>query len=186
MLFSISTANGLLATFGIAIMNGVVLAIYIRDLKASGLGARDAATHAAAMPLPPMIMMAQVAARGFLPMARSTRAGAEIQRPLTTVVIGRLISTTLPPGQAADGLSRGRWPASGGGPARFARCATAPKCGGAQRATHERDKVSTIGMWIRNSVLLPRRGAGDYLVLVPSGSPACWTAMPLPTRSRRS
>ena len=73
MLFSISTANRLLATFGIAIMNGVVLAIYIRDLKASGLGARDAATHAAAMPLPPMIMMAQVAARGFLPMARSTR-----------------------------------------------------------------------------------------------------------------
>ncbi len=94
-LFSTSAANGLIATFGIAIMNGVVRAIYIRDLKASGLGARDAATHAAAMPLPPMIMMAQVAARGSLPMARSTRAGAEIQRPLVTVVIGGLISATL-------------------------------------------------------------------------------------------
>ncbi|MGU3468372.1 efflux RND transporter permease subunit [Methylobacterium sp. C33D] len=95
MPFSISAAIGFIATFGIAILNGVVLTSYIRDLEASGLGPREAATRAAEMRLRPVMMTALVAALGFLPMALSTSAGAEVQRPLATVVIGGLISATL-------------------------------------------------------------------------------------------
>ncbi|MBP1183830.1 efflux RND transporter permease subunit [Methylobacterium sp. PvR107] len=95
MPFSISAAIGFIATFGIAILNGVVLTSYIRDLEATGLAPREAATRAAAMRLRPVMMTALVAALGFLPMALSTSAGAEVQRPLATVVIGGLISATL-------------------------------------------------------------------------------------------
>ncbi|URD38690.1 CusA/CzcA family heavy metal efflux RND transporter [Methylobacterium tardum] len=95
MPFSISAAIGFIATFGIAILNGVVLTSYIRDLEATGLAPREAATRAAGMRLRPVIMTALVAALGFLPMALSTSAGAEVQRPLATVVIGGLISATL-------------------------------------------------------------------------------------------
>jgi heavy metal efflux system protein len=95
MPFSISAAIGFIATFGIAILNGVVLTSYIRDLEASGLDPREAATRAAEMRLRPVMMTALVAALGFLPMALSTSAGAEVQRPLATVVIGGLISATL-------------------------------------------------------------------------------------------
>lgn len=119
-------------------------------------------------------------------MAFSTGARAEVRRPLVTVVIWVLIAATpltlvvLP---AVDltvaGLHR---PSSGPGPLRD----TVPKRGGARRPTRERDKVSAIGMWIRNSVLMPGRCSGDYAELTRSGSPACWTATPLPTRSRRS
>lgn len=76
-------------------LNGVVLTSYIRDLEATGLAPREAATRAAAMRLRPVIMTALVAALGFLPMALSTSAGAEVQRPLATVVIGGLVSATL-------------------------------------------------------------------------------------------
>ena len=95
MPFSISAAIGFIATFGIAILNGVVLTSYIRDLEGSGLDPREAATQAAEMRLRPVMMTALVAALGFLPMALSTSAGAEVQRPLATVVIGGLISATL-------------------------------------------------------------------------------------------
>ena len=95
MPFSISAAIGFIATFGIAILNGVVLTSYIRDLEGSGLDPREAATRAAEMRLRPVMMTALVAALGFLPMALSTSAGAEVQRPLATVVIGGLISATL-------------------------------------------------------------------------------------------
>ena len=95
MPFSISAAIGFIATFGIAILNGVVLTSYIRDLEESGLDPQEAATHAAEMRLRPVMMTALVAALGFLPMALSTSAGAEVQRPLATVVIGGLISATL-------------------------------------------------------------------------------------------
>ncbi|WFS09160.1 CusA/CzcA family heavy metal efflux RND transporter [Methylobacterium sp. 391_Methyba4] len=95
MPFSISAAIGFIATFGIAVLNGVVLTSYIRDLEATGLGAKEAATRAAEMRLRPVMMTALVAALGFLPMALSTSAGAEVQRPLATVVIGGLISATL-------------------------------------------------------------------------------------------
>ena len=95
MPFSISAAIGFIATFGIAILNGVVLTSYIRDLEASGLDPEEAATRAAEMRLRPVMMTALVAALGFLPMALSTSAGAEVQRPLATVVIGGLITATL-------------------------------------------------------------------------------------------
>ncbi len=81
MPFSISAAIGFIATFGIAILNGVVLTSTIRDLEASGLDLREAATRAAERRLRPVMMTALVAALGFLPMALSTSAGAEVQRP---------------------------------------------------------------------------------------------------------
>ncbi|KTS22440.1 cation transporter [Methylobacterium indicum] len=93
--FSVSAAIGFIATFGIAVLNGVVLTSYIRDLERSGLDPEEAATRAAEMRLRPVMTTALVAALGFLPMALSTSAGAEVQRPLATVVIGGLVTATL-------------------------------------------------------------------------------------------
>ena len=93
--FSVSAAIGFIATFGIAVLNGVVLTSYIRDLERKGLDAVQAATEAAEMRLRPVLTTALVATLGFLPMALSTSAGAEVQRPLATVVIGGLITATL-------------------------------------------------------------------------------------------
>jgi heavy metal efflux system protein len=93
--FSVSAAIGFIATFGIAVLNGVVLTSYIRDLERSRLDAVQAATEAAEMRLRPVLTTALVATLGFLPMALSTSAGAEVQRPLATVVIGGLITATL-------------------------------------------------------------------------------------------
>ena len=94
MPFSISAAIGFIATSGIAVLNGVVLTSYIRDIEASGVDAREAAARGAEMRLRPVMTTALVATLGFLPMALSTSAGAEVQRPLATVVIGGLISAT--------------------------------------------------------------------------------------------
>ena len=93
--FSVSAAIGFIATFGIAVLNGVVLTSYIRDLERKGLDAVQAATEAAEMRLRPVLTTALVATLGFLPMALLTSAGAEVQRPLATVVIGGLITATL-------------------------------------------------------------------------------------------
>jgi cobalt-zinc-cadmium resistance protein CzcA len=92
--FSISAAIGFIATFGIAILNGVVLVTYIRNLRETHTP-REAAMDAARQRLRPVLMTAAVATLGFLPMALSTSAGAEVQRPLATVVIGGLITATL-------------------------------------------------------------------------------------------
>ena len=92
--FSISAAIGFIATFGIAILNGVVLAAYLRDERARGRSATEAAREAAERRLRPVLTTALVAALGFLPMAVSTGAGAEVQRPLATVVIGGLAVAT--------------------------------------------------------------------------------------------
>ncbi|WP_295844696.1 CusA/CzcA family heavy metal efflux RND transporter [Tardiphaga sp.] len=92
--FSISAAIGFIATFGIAILNGVVLVTYIQNLSA-GASPREAAMEAARKRLRPVLMTASVATLGFLPMAISTSAGAEVQRPLATVVIGGLITATV-------------------------------------------------------------------------------------------
>jgi cobalt-zinc-cadmium resistance protein CzcA len=92
--FSISAAIGFIATFGIAILNGVVLVTYIQNLSL-GVSPRVAAMDAARQRLRPVLMTASVATLGFLPMALSTSAGAEVQRPLATVVIGGLITATL-------------------------------------------------------------------------------------------
>jgi len=92
---SISAAVGFIALFGVAVMNGVVLVTCIRDLHAGGLTAAEAAVQGARRRLRPVMMTALVAALGFLPMALSTTAGAEVQRPLATVVIGGLVTATL-------------------------------------------------------------------------------------------
>ena len=95
MPFSISAAVGFIALFGIAILNGVVMVSYMEELRAAGLGAVVAARRAAITRLRPVLMTATVASLGFLPMAISTNSGAEVQRPLATVVIGGLISATM-------------------------------------------------------------------------------------------
>ena len=113
--FSISAAIGFIATFGIAILNGVVLAAYVKSERVRGRSAAEAAREAAERRLRPVLTTALVAALGFLPMAVSTGAGAEVQRPLATVVIGGLIMATaltllvLPTLYPfVDGLFRGR------------------------------------------------------------------------------
>ncbi|MCC7540083.1 MAG: efflux RND transporter permease subunit [Deltaproteobacteria bacterium] len=96
MPFSISAAIGFIALFGIAVLNGVVLLTTIKKLRAeAGLSPRDAAREGAERRLRAVVMTATVAALGFLPMALSGSAGAEVQRPLATVVIGGLVSATL-------------------------------------------------------------------------------------------
>jgi len=92
---SISAAVGFIALFGVAVMNGVVLVSCILDLHNGGLSAIEAARQGAQQRLRPVLMTALVAALGFLPMALSTTAGAEVQRPLATVVIGGLLTSTL-------------------------------------------------------------------------------------------
>ena len=95
MPFSISAGIGFISTFGIAILDGVVLASYIQQERGEGRNSRDAAKDAAEKRLRPVLTTALVASIGFLPMAVSTSAGAEVQRPLATVVIGGLITATL-------------------------------------------------------------------------------------------
>jgi cobalt-zinc-cadmium resistance protein CzcA len=92
--FSISAAVGFIALFGIAVMNGVVLVSYVRRLHESGSSAIEAAKEGAEVRLRPVLMTALVAALGFLPMALASSAGSEVQKPLATVVIGGLITST--------------------------------------------------------------------------------------------
>jgi len=93
--FSISAGVGFIALFGVAVLNGVVLVAAIRRLLSDGLELHEAVGRGASNRLRPVLMTALVASLGFLPMALSTSAGAEVQRPLATVVIGGLISSTL-------------------------------------------------------------------------------------------
>ncbi|MBL9107475.1 MAG: efflux RND transporter permease subunit [Myxococcales bacterium] len=95
MPFSISAAIGFIALFGIAVLNGVVLLTTIKKLRAQGHGPREAAREGAEGRLRAVVMTATVAALGFLPMALSGSAGAEVQRPLATVVIGGLVTATF-------------------------------------------------------------------------------------------
>ncbi len=93
--FSISAGVGFIALFGIAVLNGVVLISYVVEKREQGLSARAAAREGALTRLRPVLMTALVASFGFLPMALATSAGAEVQRPLATVVIGGLVTSTL-------------------------------------------------------------------------------------------
>ncbi|MEZ4432022.1 MAG: CusA/CzcA family heavy metal efflux RND transporter [bacterium] len=93
--FSISAGVGFIALFGVAVLNGVVLLTYIRERRARGLDPEAAALEGARIRLRPVLMTALVAALGFIPMALAHSAGAEVQRPLATVVIGGLVSSTL-------------------------------------------------------------------------------------------
>jgi len=91
---SISAAIGFIALFGIAVLNGVVLVSHIRQLEAEGFPTDQAVMQGAMDRLRPVLMTALVASLGFLPMALATSMGAEVQRPLATVVIGGLITST--------------------------------------------------------------------------------------------
>jgi cobalt-zinc-cadmium resistance protein CzcA len=92
--FSISAGVGFIALFGVAVLNGLVLVSFCLQLQGQGTSARDAIIEAASLRLRPVLMTALVAALGFIPMALSRAAGAEVQRPLATVVIGGLVSAT--------------------------------------------------------------------------------------------
>ena len=83
------------ALFGVAALNGVVLITYINQLRAEGADLDDAVRAGMDVRLRPVLMTALVASVGFIPMATSTSSGAEVQRPLATVVIGGLVSATL-------------------------------------------------------------------------------------------
>lgn len=95
MPFSISAGVGFIALFGIAVLNGVVLVSHVLQLQDEGAPAGEAVERGALTRLRPVLMTAAVAAFGFVPMALSTSAGAEVQRPLATVVIGGLVTATL-------------------------------------------------------------------------------------------
>ncbi|MFA7604489.1 MAG: CusA/CzcA family heavy metal efflux RND transporter [Novosphingobium sp.] len=95
MPFSISAAVGFIALSGIAVLNGLVMVTSIQELMARGMDRAQAAHEGAMMRLRPVVMTALVASLGFVPMAIASGAGAEVQKPLATVVIGGLISATL-------------------------------------------------------------------------------------------
>ena len=93
--FSISAAVGFIALSGIAILNGLVMVSFIRDLRKEGLALDLAIIQGAITRLRPVLTTALVASLGFIPMAFNTGIGSEVQRPLATVVIGGIISSTL-------------------------------------------------------------------------------------------
>ncbi len=95
MPFTISAGVGFIALSGIAVLNGLVLVSSIRNLQQEGVGFLDAVRTSGALRMRPVIMTALVAAFGFIPMMISVGVGAEVQRPLATVVVGGIITSTL-------------------------------------------------------------------------------------------
>ncbi len=92
--FSISASVGFVALFGVAVLNGLVLVSRVRQLLDRGVALAEAVRDAAISRLRPVLMTASVASLGFVPMALATGPGAEVQRPLATVVIGGVLSST--------------------------------------------------------------------------------------------
>jgi len=92
---SVSGAIGFIALFGVAVLNGIVMVSYFNKLREEGQSLDEAITNGATIRLRPVLMTAFVASLGFIPMALSHNTGAEVQRPLATVVIGGLITSTL-------------------------------------------------------------------------------------------
>ena len=95
MPLSISAAVGFIALSGVAVLNGVVMLSFIRNLRTRAIAIEQAVVEGAVKRLRPVLMTALVASLGFLPMAINVGTGAEVQRPLATVVIGGIISSTL-------------------------------------------------------------------------------------------
>jgi cobalt-zinc-cadmium resistance protein CzcA len=91
---NLSASVGFIALFGVAVLNGIVMVSYVNRLRQDGIGVTEAVIEGAAVRLRPVLMTALVASLGFVPMALATSAGAEVQRPLATVVIGGLITST--------------------------------------------------------------------------------------------
>jgi len=92
---SVTSAIGFIALFGVAVLNGVVMLEHINHLRKEGADLESAVVNGASARLRPVIMTALVASLGFIPMAFNTTQGSEVQRPLATVVIGGLITSTL-------------------------------------------------------------------------------------------
>ena len=92
---SVPSAIGFIAVFGVAMLNGIVLVGFLNQLRENGLSVREAVVQGTALRLRPVLMTASVAILGLLPMLLSSGVGAETQRPLATVVVGGLISSTL-------------------------------------------------------------------------------------------
>ena len=92
---SISAAVGFIALSGIAVLNGLVMVAFIRDLRQDGAPLDEAILEGALTRLRPVLMTALVASLGFVPMALNTGVGSEVQRPLASVVIGGILSSTL-------------------------------------------------------------------------------------------
>ena len=95
MPFSISAAVGFIALSGVAVLNGLVMVTFINQMREEGEDLEDAIIHGSIVRLRPVLMTALVAALGFVPMAIATGSGAEVQKPLATVVIGGIVSATL-------------------------------------------------------------------------------------------
>jgi cobalt-zinc-cadmium resistance protein CzcA len=95
MPFSITAAVGFIALSGVAVLNGLVMIAYFNQLREEGKSVRDSVVEGSLTRLRPVLMTAFVAALGFVPMAIATGAGAEVQRPLATVVIGGVLSSTF-------------------------------------------------------------------------------------------
>jgi cobalt-zinc-cadmium resistance protein CzcA len=93
--FSISAGIGFIALSGVAVLNGLVMVSFINQLRREGAGLHEAIVRGSLTRLRPVLMTALVASLGFVPMAIATGTGAEVQRPLATVVIGGIISSTL-------------------------------------------------------------------------------------------
>jgi cobalt-zinc-cadmium resistance protein CzcA len=93
--FSITAGVGFIALSGVAVLNGLVMVSFIRHLREQGLGLERAVVQGCATRLRPVLMTALVASLGFVPMALAHGTGAEVQRPLATVVIGGIVSSTL-------------------------------------------------------------------------------------------
>ncbi|MGH8077943.1 MAG: efflux RND transporter permease subunit, partial [Lysobacter sp.] len=91
----VPSAIGFIAVFGVAMLNGIVLVSFLNELRDKGLSPREAVLQGTAMRLRPVLMTASVAILGLVPMLLSSGVGAETQRPLATVVVGGLISSTL-------------------------------------------------------------------------------------------
>lgn len=95
MPFSISAGIGFIALSGVAVLNGLVMVTFIRQLRVKGLAVDDAVMQGSLIRLRPVLMTAFVASLGFIPMALATGMGAEVQRPLASVVVGGVMSSTL-------------------------------------------------------------------------------------------
>ena len=92
---NLSASIGFIALFGVAVLNGIVMVSYINQLRHHGFNLDSAVVEGASMRLRPVLMTALVASLGFVPMALSQAMGSEVQRPLATVVIGGLITSTV-------------------------------------------------------------------------------------------
>ena len=91
---SVPSAIGFIAVFGVAMLNGIVMVSFLNDLRRRGRDIRSAVREGAALRLRPVLMTASVAILGLIPMLLSSGVGAETQRPLATVVVGGLITST--------------------------------------------------------------------------------------------